>query len=692
VDKQHLYVDVYQAHHLLANARVGSIVLNLSNITESPAPRWYNLSKVKGHTNQGRGMIQLAVWYEMKDGAGMVAGQQGVAGMPTSQQTLMRAFPNDASAAAAAAPTGRQDSQVLLDTAVKEQRVRDPNEEPRGQLTTAQGPEQTARPAYEYAHATVYADALTTAPEQQTTAPQFETASGPSSRRGSVDDTMSEHNEELEALLTQMMADETVAGCSWSEYSVRMLDTENLDRVASAMMVDLSVGRVVCYVTAPLFRRGFSILVADGSDASMLQRWTNQEIVFALPDQLLAAAPPQDAVLRFSFYYFASSANAHVQTSAPLRESHLAGARGSRAPSVQKDRSVEPIMLGTSVVPLRAVYMHKIESLEHQRDEHPEYEESEQENQQVATANVDPVLKERAAAKRRVAKEHPLTPEQRAAREWLSKWVPLGTPGQTSEAASMCARVMRKEVKMPLAQAVASHDKVASYAPARLRLLVQLPHIGVSVIDRSPEEVAYFCLQNLQLRVDDSAVSTDVQLSLDTLQLDDLTHDAIFPVVLSAAAVKPSDWMPVFQLAIVKQKVPGVNIQCFQYVSFLLQALDVRVSELLIWQLLDFGNSLQNRLEPEQTSMDADGQQGEIIYQRMSDELMLPDTGVASLYFKFLHLQPLAINLTFLANPGVRNQFIGQQASMDAGHAGERIMCSRSSSLCLVLCVQTTSW
>ena len=100
-----------------------------------------------------------------------------------------------------------------------------------------------------------------------------------------------------------MMEEEAIQQNSWSEYTIRLLDTLNLDRVASALMVDLSAGRVVCYVTAPMFRRGYSILLHDRTDGSLTKTWTNQDIIIALPDQL-AAERKHDAVLRLSFYYY----------------------------------------------------------------------------------------------------------------------------------------------------------------------------------------------------------------------------------------------------------------------------------------------------------------------------------------------------------------------------------------------------
>jgi hypothetical protein len=59
-------VDLYQSHAVLSHTRIGSVSLNLANISDSPTPRWFNLTKVKGSTSESRGMIQMAVYFVTK--------------------------------------------------------------------------------------------------------------------------------------------------------------------------------------------------------------------------------------------------------------------------------------------------------------------------------------------------------------------------------------------------------------------------------------------------------------------------------------------------------------------------------------------------------------------------------------------------------------------------------------------------
>lgn len=106
-----------------------------------------------------------------------------------------------------------------------------------------------------------------------------------------------------------------------------------------------------------------------------------------------------------------------------------------------------------------------------------------------------------------------------------------------------------------------------------------------------------------------------------------------------------------------------MNIQCFEYVSFLLQTLDIKVNEICLWELLGFLQSLQAKIQPDHNTLDLarmdDLEEQALIYRRMSTELLLPPASISNLYFKFLHLQPLAINLTFQADQESRSEFLG---------------------------------
>jgi hypothetical protein len=633
-----VYVDLYHSHTLGSASLIGSVSLNLANVPISPVPTWYELRKVKGRNSEARGMIQMAVWFNLKDGP--VVPEKPVA------------FKSDIKSA------------IGADGAIAQKEAAFASE-PRGQLAIGGNhPPGTGDATLEYANASVYARAAGGAiPPAQQESPKFVPLA--SSALSDADEAAQQN--ELEENIITMMADDAVYDCSWSEYSVRLLDTVNLDRVASGLMVDLTAGRVVCYVTCPLFRRGYSVMVSDGTDVGILEKWANQDIVFALPDQIAANIRAQ-AVLRFSFYFYPKGQQG-------LTGSILGGT--SREESVFSLASYTsaagsnqgPLLLGTCAVPLLSVYTHKLDSFEGQKDSNPEIKEHEEENAQVDVAGLaaDPEAKERARIKRIEEKQRRLSAEERASNEWKKKWIALGTPRQTAETASMCVRIRRKEVKMPTSQAVSRKDKLASYCPPRIRLKLKLPLIGVSLIDATPEEVAYFALQNTQLVVQDSATTTSIRFALDKMQLDNLVHDAIFPVLLHASSVAPKDWMPVLQVAINKQKVPSCNIQCFQYISFLLQSLDVKCSELYIYKVLNFVNDLQKRVQPDQSTVDLLSQCAqkdkpspyeEILYRRMSDEFKMPPASINNVYFQFLHLQPLAINLTFAANPGIRNQYL----------------------------------
>lgn len=629
---------------------IGSTSINLTNITSDRLRRWYELRKVKGRTAELRGVIQLAIWFDLKEETTMSQPQPSqlqpwdtAHSQPSRVDTLV-ALESDMQQPVAVASMNPSISNPSSSSS-SSQFVVSSSAAP----TDSHQPCQTT---FKYENASVYASSLQALPSIQHEPPHFQSLASPDYYDAA----------KHEQMCIEVMAEEAVKKCSWSEYTIRLVDTLNLDRVASALMADLSAGRVVCYVTAPLFRRGYSILLHDRQYKSIEKTWSNQDIIIALPDQLLAERKV-DAILRLSFYYFPFS-TATVQTKASLRASHSRSS--SFAQSALDTDTSGPLLLGTAVIPLLSIYTVKLDALEQKSESDPASGTApieDTKDEEVDVAILDDASLDRYRYKKRMERmeKENRSREQLRQSEWDKKWISLGTPGQSTESAEVCLSIHRREVKMPIQQAVSDEDQFASYTPAQIRLKLQLPQVGVSIIDGQPQEVGFFAMQNLSIHLHDSATSHSFKLSLDSFQLDNLLRDAIFPVVLNATSVPPREWMPVLQMAVSRQKLHGTNIQCFPYISILMQMIDVKTSELYLYKILDFINDLNKRVESEPMQQSANEEQRQrVIYRKMSDEFILPSSQLRTIYTKFLHLQPLAVNLTFAANPGVRSKFLGE--------------------------------
>lgn len=85
--------------------------------------------------------------------------------------------------------------------------------------------------------------------------------------------------------------------------------------------------------------------------------------------------------------------------------------------------------------------------------------------------------------------------------------------------------------------------------------------------------------------------------------------------------------------------------------------MDVRVEEANIWRTLNFINQMAVRFGGDLTQdLQPDG-----LTRRWSAALAVPVSGTHKLFFKLLHVQPLALNVSFAAQPGQRQSMASYQ-------------------------------
>ena len=105
---------------------------------------------------------------------------------------------------------------------------------------------------------------------------------------------------------------------------------------------------------------------------------------------------------------------------------------------------------------------------------------------------------------------------------------------------------------------------------------------------------------------------------------------------------------PSSQLALNKKKMTIPNMSLFPYFSVLVQKMDIRIEEINIWKTLAFVNQMALRFSGDITA-DLDPA---LLTRRFSTIATVPVTRTQKLYFKLLHVQPLAVNISFASNPG----------------------------------------
>ena len=203
----------------------------------------------------------------------------------------------------------------------------------------------------------------------------------------------------------------------------------------------------------------------------------------------------------------------------------------------------------------------------------------------------------------------------------------------------------------------------------QLKLSLSLPSLGLSLINDVPEELLYFSLRNLSLSMEQAAALQTLFLKADSAQLDNQQPSAVFPVVLAPSHVAPEERQPLLQLSVTKQRGlrdRGAKAQyavwAFPYLSLLVQGLDVRVEEALVWALLSYIDEFTRHDDEERQAQDAvgsgdaravDAEVQRATVRRVS-AVRLTSGSAQMLYFQFLQIQPLSFRISFLATPGMR--------------------------------------
>ena len=117
--------------------------------------------------------------------------------------------------------------------------------------------------------------------------------------------------------------------------------------------------------------------------------------------------------------------------------------------------------------------------------------------------------------------------------------------------------------------------------------------------------------------------------------------------------VEPEDLQPILQLSVAKKKTRLPSLHVFEYASLLIQQLDVKVEEELIYTIIRFISTFSDD-EADDEDDDDDGSGRSVFDERVSRHFAVNKADELMLFFSFLQVQPLAVNVWFEAAPGVR--------------------------------------
>ena len=176
---------------------------------------------------------------------------------------------------------------------------------------------------------------------------------------------------------------------------------------------------------------------------------------------------------------------------------------------------------------------------------------------------------------------------------------------------------------------------------------VELAGVGVSLISSRVREIAYMTFRGLELSYSESQVTTAVNVICKWIQIDNQTVGSIFPIVLYPTVVpkdgKELDIHPTLQASVIRSKDDTHGVRHIKYASVLLQELTAELDEDFLYAVYDFFKS-SSRMSERQYEAG--------MYIEHEHELLEPpvqSVATDQIYIEILHLQPVALNLSFMS-------------------------------------------
>ncbi|WFD18280.1 Vacuolar protein sorting-associated protein 13 [Malassezia caprae] len=176
---------------------------------------------------------------------------------------------------------------------------------------------------------------------------------------------------------------------------------------------------------------------------------------------------------------------------------------------------------------------------------------------------------------------------------------------------------------------------------------VELAGVGISLISSRVREIAYMTFRGLELSYSESQVTTAVNVICKWIQIDNQTVGSIFPIVLYPTVVpkdgKELDIHPTLQASVIRSKDDTHGVRHIKYASVLLQELTAELDEDFLYAVYDFVKSSSRMTEKQYESS---------MYIEHEHELVEPPVQSMSsdqIYIEILHLQPVALNLSFMS-------------------------------------------
>ncbi|KAI8385604.1 hypothetical protein BD560DRAFT_383802 [Blakeslea trispora] len=194
---------------------------------------------------------------------------------------------------------------------------------------------------------------------------------------------------------------------------------------------------------------------------------------------------------------------------------------------------------------------------------------------------------------------------------------------------------------------------------------IQIKEMGISLIDRRLQEVAYATFRGIDLKLTDSTMYHSLRWNIDWVQIDNQVYGAVFPILLYPTNLtdngernrKDTKILPTVQLALDRVKDSSHGVVYFKYFSILLQEMSFELDESFIYAVMEFAQ-LDDTTSTKESNADAK------IWEYSTDiPNVTSENSVGQIYFEVFSIQPIRFNLSFLRSDQDYNHIKAQQSN-----------------------------
>ncbi|KAI8333584.1 hypothetical protein BC941DRAFT_504565 [Chlamydoabsidia padenii] len=178
---------------------------------------------------------------------------------------------------------------------------------------------------------------------------------------------------------------------------------------------------------------------------------------------------------------------------------------------------------------------------------------------------------------------------------------------------------------------------------------LRLDGVGVSVVNRSCQEIIYASIKNMDFTYTDSNLYQSIRANVQWAQIDNQLFGSTFPILfypttLRKDATTDSDSPPALHLALDKVKDNRHGVTYYKIFSVLLQEMTVELDEDLLYALIEF-SQFKGDSNPDTPDIDSDLHNAKL-------ELPSEEHNQSLLFFEQFCIQPMRLNVSFVTTAG----------------------------------------